>query len=201
VLGPGPLHIMRMSRAAGFSLLEVLFTVAISATLVGIAVPLTSGALDEIRTAGAARYMAGRISAARIDAVRRSTTVALRFEPTGGDYLITLHADGNGNGVRTMEIGSGVDLTLGSGSRLEHHAPGVRFGLLPGIADLDGGSGSREGVRVGAARILSLAATGGATSGTLYLHGRRAQYAVRVLGATGRVRVFHYDPGARRWNN
>lgn len=192
---------MCVSRALGFSLLEVLFAVAVSATLVGIAVPLMGGAIDEIRTAGAARYMAGAISAARIDAVRRSTTVALRFQPFDGDYQITRHVDGNGNGVRSTEIASGVDFTIGEASRLEHHAPGVEFGLLPGVTDLDGGSGSSEGVRVGAARILSLAPTGGATSGTFYLHGRRAQYAIRVLGATGRVRVFHYDPGARRWNN
>lgn len=192
---------MCISRAAGVSLLEVLLIVALSATLVGIAVPLMSGAIDEIRTAGAARYLASRISVARIDAVRRSTTVALRFQPAGDDYQITLHADGNGNGVRTTEIASGVDATIGDATRLEHQAPGIRFGLLPGLTDLDGGSGSNEGVRVGATRLLSLAPTGGATSGTLYLHGRRAQYAVRVLGATGRVRVFHYDPGARRWSN
>lgn len=200
-LGPGPPHATRLSRAAGFSLVEVLFTVAISATLVGIAVPMMSGAIDEVRTAGAARYLASRVSVARIDAVRRSTTMALRFQPAGADYQITLHADGNGNGVRTTEIASGVDVTIGDATRLEHHAPGVGFGLLPGLTDLDGESGSSEGVRVGATRLLSLSPTGGATSGTLYLHGRRAQYAVRVLGATGRVRVFHYDPGARRWSN
>lgn len=192
---------MCRTRTTGFSLLEVLFTVALSATLAGIAVPLMSGAVDEIRTGGGARYIAGMISAARIDAVRRSTTVALRFQPVGVDYEITRHVDGNGNGVRTTEIASGVDFTVGDASRLAHHAPGVGFGLLPGVADLDGQFGSSEGVRVGATRLLSLTPTGGATSGTLYLHGRRAQYAVRVLGATGRVRVFHYDPGARRWNN
>lgn len=189
------------SRAAGFSLLEVLFTMALCAILIGIAVPVGNGAIDEIRTAGAARYVAGRISAARIDAVRRSTTMALRFAPGSDDYVITLHADGNGNGVRTSEIASGVDLTVGGATQVQHHAPGVRFGLLPEVPDLDGGSGGSDGVRVGAARILSFSPVGGATSGTLYLHGRRAQYAVRVLGATGRVRVFHYDPGARRWNN
>ena len=183
------------------SLLELLFTVALAATLLGIAVPLVNGAADEIRAAGAARYVAARIGAARLDAVRRSSTVALRFEPAGDDYVITLHADGNGNGVRTAEIRSGVDATIGRAERLSDHATGVHFGLLAGIPDLDGGATSPDGVRFGAARLLSLAPTGGASSGTLYLHGRRAQYAVRVLGATGRVRVFHYDPGARRWSN
>jgi hypothetical protein len=54
-------------------------------------------------------------------------------------------------------------------------------------------------VRIGAARILTMSPDGTATSGTLYVQGRRAQYAVRVLGATGRTRVFKYDTGARTW--
>jgi prepilin-type N-terminal cleavage/methylation domain-containing protein len=184
----------------GFSLLEVLFSLAIAATLVGVAVPLTTGAVDEIRTAAAARYLTGRISGARIEAVRQSSSLALRFEPDGEDYVITTHRDGNGNGVRSAEIRSGIDATLGAAERIRDRHPGVRFGLTPGIPDLDGGISGPEGVRVGAARLLSVSPLGGTTSGTLYLHGRRSQYAVRVLGATGRVRVFQYDPGARQWN-
>ena len=34
---------------------------------------------------------------------------------------------------------------------------------------------------------------------TLYVQGARAQYAVRVLGATGRTRVLKYEPGSRSW--
>ena len=185
----------------GFTLLELLFTIAIAATLVGIAVPLTSGATDEIRTAAAARYLATTIVSARIDAVKRSTAVGLRFEARGVEVLVASHADGNGDGVRTADILSGVDPILGPAERLGDRHPGVQFGLLPGIADLDGGMGITEGVRIGIARILTLSPTGGATSGTLYVHGRRSQYAVRVLGATGRVRVFHYNPGARQWNS
>lgn len=185
----------------GFSLLEVLLTMAVGATLIGMAVPVTASAVDEIRTAGASRQLAARIGMARIDAVRRSTTVALRFQRDTDDYVVSVHADGNGNGVRAMEIATGVDLTLSAGERVSDQHPGVRFGLLAGVPDLDGATGSAEGVRIGTARILSLTANGAATSGTLYLHGRRSQYAIRILGATGRVRVFQYDPGARQWNS
>ena len=188
------------ASARGYTLLEILFTIAIGGTLVGIAVPLTTSAADDIRTAAAARFMATTIGSARIDAVKRSASVGLRFEDAGGDVLVSVHADGNGNGVRTVDIRSGLDRTIRAAERLGDRFPGTRFGLLPGITDLDGGS-STEGVRVGSARILSLSPAGGATSGTLYLHGRRSQYAVRVLGATGRVRVFYYNPGARQWNS
>jgi hypothetical protein len=56
-----------------------------------------------------------------------------------------------------------------------------------------------DGVRIGTSRILTLGPDGTATSGTLYLHGRRAQFAVRILGATGRTRLLRFDPGGRRW--
>jgi hypothetical protein len=47
---------------------------------------------------------------------------------------------------------------------------------------------------------MSMSPNGSATSGTLYLHGRRgAQYAVRVLGATGRIRLLKYVEAQRRW--
>ena len=187
--------------ARGYTVLELLFTVAIGATLVAIAVPLTSSAADDIRAAAAARYLASTIGSARIDAVRRSAALGFRFEEDVDDFRLSLHVDGNGNGVRTAEIRSGVDPPVGSPERLGDRHSGVRFGLLPGIADLDGAFGTTDGVRVGASRILALSPTGGATSGTLYLHGRRSQYAVRVLGATGRVRVFHYNAGARQWNS
>jgi prepilin-type N-terminal cleavage/methylation domain-containing protein len=185
----------------GFSLLEVLLAVAIGATLVAMAVPVTTGAIDEIRTAGAARQVAAAIGAARFEAVRRGRAVALRFESDGDDYRVSPYADGNGNGVRTAEILTGVDRRIGQVFRLGDHYANVVFGLQPDIADLDDDSGTTDGVRIGATRLLSLSPTGGATSGTLYIHGRRSQYAVRVLGATGRVRVFQYDPGARRWNS
>jgi len=59
---------------------------------------------------------------------------------------------------------------------------------------------SSDGVRIGSARILSLNPNGSATPGTLYIvsaHG--AQYAVRVLGATGRTRVLKFDRVSNRW--
>ena len=58
---------------------------------------------------------------------------------------------------------------------------------------------STDGVRIGTPKILTISPDGTATSGTLYVQGARAQYAVRVLGATGRTRVLKYEPGSRSW--
>ena len=190
-----------MTRDAGFTLLEILLAVALLGTLAAIAVPLTADAIDSHRTSSAARYLAGRIQLARMEAVKRSTNVGLRFEPSGGDYAFAAYVDGNGNGIRTLDIGTGIDTLLLARQRLGDNFPHVRFGLMAGVPEADGSPDDRngDGVRIGAARILTLGANGTATAGTLYLHGRRQQFAIRVLGVTGRTRVLEYNPTTRTW--
>jgi type II secretory pathway pseudopilin PulG len=195
---------MRVSRrardAAGLTLLETMFTIALLATVLGFSVPILGASVDDHRTAMAARYLAGRLGRARMDAVKRSTATALRFQSGAPDYTFTPYADGNDNGLRTADINAGIDRPIGVAERLADNYPGVRFGLLPGVPDADGSSGTgTDGVRIGSSRILTLSPDGTATAGTLYIQGRRAQYAVRVLGVTGRVRVLKYEAGVRRW--
>ena len=154
----------------------MLFAAALAAVLAGVALPLTNNAIDDLWTLAAARYIAGRIVHGRIDAVKRSTAVALRFEPSTPDCVFTPYADGNGNGVRAADIHRGVDPPVGVPHQLGDNFAGVRFGLLPGLPDVDGVTGGGlDGVRIGSARILTMSSSGTATSGTLYLQGRRAQ--------------------------
>lgn len=193
---------VRPSRAgAGFTLVELLLCVATSATLLGMAVPLAASALDDLRTATAARYVAGRVLSARIDALQRSTCVGFRFEASESDYSFATYADGNQNGLRTAEFSSGVDPLVTTGERLGDRFPGVGFGLAAAVPDLDGARQmtDTDGVRVGSPKILTLSPDGTASSGTVYIRGARAQYAVRILGATARTRVFQYQRGADRW--
>jgi hypothetical protein len=167
---------------------------------VGVAVPISTDAIDESRTAGAARYLAARIMGARMDAIMRSTAIGLRFQPASPDYTFRPYADGNGNGVRTTDIQGNLDVPLGAPERIADNFPGVRFELMSGLPDVDGVHNGRvDGIRIGTARILTMSPDGTATSGTLYVRGRRSQYAVRVLGATGRTRVLHYHTGQRAW--
>jgi type II secretory pathway pseudopilin PulG len=192
-----PVH---SQRELGLTIVELLLVLAVLATIVGLAIPATRDTVDELRTAMAARYVAGRLMAARIDAVKRSTSVALRFEPLSDDYRFTSYLDGNANGVRSTEIAAGIDTPLGGSEMLRHKFPGVRFGLIETIPDADGVGGTgADGVRIGSARIETLSPDGTATAGTLYVRGRLSQYAVRVLGTTGRVRVLQYRQGGRVW--
>jgi hypothetical protein len=193
-------HPTTLAAERGVSVLEVLLALTTAMTAGALAFAATGSAIDEMRTAMAARYVAGRIGFARIDAVRRASAVALRFEAADDDYMYAPYEDGNSNGVRTTEIRAGVDRPLGGFEKLGDKFPGVEFELLPGVPDVDGESGTgADGVRVGSARLLTMSPDGTATSGTLYIRGRRAQYAVRILGVTGRTRMLQYSAGDRTW--
>jgi type II secretory pathway pseudopilin PulG len=186
--------------ACGLTLIELLFTMALGITITGIAVPLMGNAVDAIHAASAARYVAGRIMSIRMDAVRRSTCVALRFQPVGADYAFAPFEDGNGNGVLTADIQAGVDRQLAAYERLGDKFSGIQFKLGLGVPDANGVSGTGEdGVRIGTPQILTMSPDGTATSGTLYLAGKGGQYAVRVLGATGRTRVLYFHHGDLTW--
>ena len=185
----------------GFTILELLFALAIAGTLTTIAVPQGLRALDEFRTRAAARYLAQRLSDARLGAIRRSLAQGLRFEPASPDYLITTVVDGNANGLRTSDIQRGIDQALTQPEALGSHFQDVAFGILDGVPDADGQpANGTDGVRVGASKLLAMNPDGTSSSGTLYVHGRdRAQYAVRVLGVTGRVRVLKFDHVRHHW--
>jgi type II secretory pathway pseudopilin PulG len=191
-----------LTDGRGATYLELLFALSIVTTLTATAVPWVGDAIDEMRTGMAARYIAARIGAARLEAVRRSAAMALRFEGSGSDYRFALCADGNANGIRSAEIREGVDPVLGPFERLQDRFSGVRFELGPGIPDADGDPGTGDdGVRIGRARILTMSSDGTATPGTLYIRGRRTQYAVRILGVTGRTRMLQYSAGDRSWTS
>ena len=185
----------------------MVFAASLAATVAGIGVPAMTNAIDEWRTAAAARYLAGRLGSARLDAVRHSRATALRFElsdssSSDGDYAFAAIADGNGNGVRTADIRDGIDTVAVAAERLRDKFPSVRFELTSGATDADGSTGTgTDGVRIGSSQILTMSADGTSSSGTLYIRGRRAQYAVRVLGVTGRTRVLQYLAGNGTWIN
>jgi prepilin-type N-terminal cleavage/methylation domain-containing protein len=190
----------RVYLPAGFTLTELVFAMSLGLVLVGVALPVGGDALDDMRVRGAARYLAGRIGGSRLAAINRSCAIGLRFVVGTPDYQFASYIDGNANGIRTAEIQAGVDLALDSARQLASDFHGVHFGLAVGIPDVDGvRNTSPDGVRIGTARILTMSPDGTATSGTLYLQCGRLQYAVRVLGATGRTRVLKYERGSASW--
>lgn len=170
----------------------MLFVAAVVVILAAAAIPISMRAIERSRAWAATRYLAGKAADARLQAVRRSRYVALRFEGTENGVSFSLAMDANRNGVRTLEIESRVDPLLEPPVLLSQLFPGVVIGV-----DEKGGF---DGVQFGASGMLSFAPRGTASSGTVYVRGKDgSRFALRVLGATGRTRVLQYRPGARDW--
>jgi type II secretory pathway pseudopilin PulG len=191
----------RGSRPAGSTFVEVLAALSVSATLMAMAGPGVLSGRDAIRAAQAARHVASVIRLHRTLAISSGAQVALRFEAPGPAGSWVAYADGDRDGVRGNDVASGVDRPLGPRSEIAAEFPGVTFGIVPGTRDIDDGQLlSGPAVRLGAGNWLSFSPSGSATSGTIYVRGRSGtQYAVRVLGVTGRTRVLAYDGGSGRW--
>ena len=187
----------------GTTLMDLVFAAGIFITATGMAIPVLTTGLNASRTKSAALYMGSRLRAARVEAVRRSRTVGIRFAALDDGYEFSAYADGNGNGIRNAEIRAGIDFPIGEVERLEHQFGGVIFGIARATPGIEGDEGLLPGgdaIRIGRTNILSFTPSGTATPGTLYICGRGGmQYAVRVLGATGRTRVLVFDDAQRRW--
>jgi Tfp pilus assembly protein FimT len=160
------------------------------AILAAIAIPQTMAGIERSRTLSAARYLATRLALARTQAVAHSANVALVFVADAGTYTVAAYGDGNGNGVRSRDIAAGIDPLV--------EAP-VRFSdLFPQVSLLL--NDPAEAPAPEASVLMSFSPLGTASSRTLYVRGRdHSQYAVRVLGATGRTRLLRYVDATRQW--
>jgi type II secretory pathway pseudopilin PulG len=177
----------------GYSIIDLLFAMAVMLIVAAIAVPQALTLVQRPRAQAAARYLASAMTRAHTEAVMRSATTALRFQEQDGGFVISEFVDGNRNGVRTRDIDNGVDLPLRDPIRLSDLFPNVALALSE-----DGAGG--DPVQIGATTLMSFTPLGTATSGTIYLRGADgSQFAVRVLGATGRTRVLRYEPASRDW--
>ena len=194
---------MHLSKAqSGYSLLELLLVLTIFGILAGISAPQLLATLDDYRASGAARYVSARIQKTRMEAINRSTAVAVQFLQDVDGYSFAVYADGNGDGVRTQDIRDAVDFQIGPVDHLSNNFAGVEFGLLAGLPAVDAGGAppGTDPVKFGAGNILSYSPLGTSSSGSLYLRGRgHTQYVVRVFGDTGRVRILKFNPVTRQW--
>ncbi|MBZ5640534.1 MAG: hypothetical protein LAO51_17485 [Acidobacteriia bacterium] len=196
-----------MRTDAGTTLAEILVVVAILAAAAIVAVPAGADLLSSARAEAGAREMATTFSALRFKSVALRRYRGLLFERRGRDWVYFEVEDGNGNGLRTAEVRSGVDRTVSGPHRLEDDVekatPGVPPGgpfpeVPPGSARVDETS---DPVQFGSSDLVSFSPAGSASSGTLYVTDRRNGLAAVVLyGPTARVRVWRFDPWRRRWS-
>lgn len=181
-----------LGPCTGVSLVEILTVALVIGVLAGMAVPSVSAALAHARLVGAARYVSARLLGARHAAAAHGTAVALRFTTREGALRIGTFIDGNHNGIRRADIASGTD---------QPFEPEVDLGQL--FEGVGGGTPDGSAPAAGAEETLfSFAPSGTSSSGTVYVRGRDGnQYAIRVLGATGRIRLQRFRLGTGEWTD
>ena len=152
-----------------------MFVLVLSLTLGAVAAPQLLAAVEDVRAAGAVRYLATRLQQARMEAIVRAADVGWQFVASEGGYTYAPYVDGNGNGIRTRDIQGGTDPPIGVVERLTDHFAGVDFGVVPGLPPVDS-SGTPPGtdpIKLGSSNILTFTALGTSSSGSLYVRGRR----------------------------
>jgi type II secretory pathway pseudopilin PulG len=197
-----------VSTSRGITVLEALVGLVVVALMATAVAPALARMRASALTGAGARYLAVTLHSLRWQSVAGRRAHGLCFVRDNEGWAWTAVRDGNGNGLSSAEIASGIDPTLSGPHRLEHAASGVTLGFPPGgpfprippatgwIDDLD------DPVRFGATDVVSFGALGTSSSGTLYLTDARERlYAIVLYGPTARVRVWRYDAASTRWTS
>jgi len=191
--------------AGGFSLTELLVTLALAGLFMVAAAPALGGALSRGRVAAAARDLAGEFARLRSTAIVSHRRVGLRLTWSGGRYYYGEYVDGDDDGIRSDDIAAGRDLLVGTLRDLPSRYSGIDFGLLgdavPAIPPRRGVLAPHDDpVRFGRSDIVTFTPLGTASSGTLYISdGRKSLVAVVLYGHTGRIRLWRFDRSSWTW--
>ena len=194
-----------ISRSRGRGLGETLVVLALMSWFTAIGVPVAGESLRRARLRGAAREMGMLFRRARSEAALQCRNVGVVFFAAEW-YHYSLHLDGNGNGIRMQEARRGIDPRVAGPFSMSERFPGVevRIAPPPPIPEVPPDTGKLDDlddpVKFVPSDIVSFSPAGSSSPGTLYLSmGVSRMSAVRVLGATGRVKFWEYDARGRRW--
>jgi hypothetical protein len=194
----------RRSAEAGAALIDVVFASSLVIVLAAIAVPVVGGTLEREHTIVGTHYLAGQLQRARLEALKRARSVAVRIELIDERTRFRLYVDGNGNGVLQKDIDRGVDVPLTPATWLDEQPGHVALRVNQSIKVVSGAGVLAPGddpLHIGNTALLAFGPAGSATSGTLYVARHQGpQMAIRVFGATGRVRVLMFDTQTQQWH-
>ena len=194
-------------RRAGFQLVELLVSLAVLGLVVSLALAPLLRVTAKNRVRAAAAEVASAMRTAKSFAIAHSANVGLKFRRLpDGAVVWTLYRDGDGDGVLSADIASGVDPEVAPQQRLAHFDRGVGFGFPPGPAPRDPSRPARrldgldDPLRFNNSDIAAFDPLGGSTPGSAYVTDGYSELAVvRVLATTGRVRVMVYDRRSESW--
>ena len=199
-----PSGVQRFFDPVGAAFIDIIVALSLCFLIMVIAVPVIGGTLDREWTIVGAQYLAGQLQRARLDSLKRARSVAVRLQVIGDRTELRLFADGNGNGVLQHDIDYGIDPPLTPAEWLDDRARDVSLRINQDVIEVAGSGALTPGddpLKIGNTSLLAFSPTGSATGGTLYVAAHRGpQMAIRVFGATGRVRVLMFDAPTQQWH-
>ena len=192
-----------MRRDNGYSLAEILTVLAIIGLIAAVALPAFASLRRRSAVRAAAVAMRSIFHGARSRAVTRGEYCGVKFLQSGAQWQFALYDDGDGDGIRNDDITRGTDRRVTPPRVVLPESSLVSIGLLPEtVRDPDGDKllPAASPVQFGKSTICSFSPLGESTSGTVYLKAPdRNLWAVRVYGATAKMRVIRYDVASRKW--
>jgi type II secretory pathway pseudopilin PulG len=188
----------------GTSLPELLVVLLILGLVFALSVPALTDLLAEEGLQAAAREVSAILTTARARAVFQGADVGVKWISSGGDLVLSVYQDGNGNGVTTADIRTGVDRLVAGPYWLRGKYPGISFSFVPGFDGLDPGGAPigdlPDPLRFGRSDICSFSPLGNASPGSVYLSNKeRRQAAVRVTPATAKIQIFTWHGKSLKW--
>lgn len=188
----------------GTSLPELLVVLLILGLIFTLSAPALSDLLAEEGLATAAREVSAILTAARARAVFQGAEVGVKWISKGGDLVLSVYQDGNGNGVTTADIKKGVDRLVAGPYWFRGKYPGISFSFVPGFNDLDPGGAPignlADPLRFGRSDICSFSPLGKASPGSVYLSNqKRRQAAVRVTPTDAKIQIFTWHGKSLKW--
>jgi prepilin-type N-terminal cleavage/methylation domain-containing protein len=179
----------RAGSHAGFTLIEMMVTLAISAIVGGMATARLTDVRRTIQSDSAMRAVMAELNTARDMAVTERRNMEVQF--TGGNWIRVIRHEA-----------PGIVTTPLRGVALESNAT---FGLTVGVPDTPDAFGNVNAVSFGTAQSILFGTdgtlideNGNPLNGTVFLTisgQQQTARAVTVLGATGRIRGYRWFGG------
>jgi prepilin-type N-terminal cleavage/methylation domain-containing protein len=190
-------------RQNGITLFELIVVIAIIGIIALCAIPAFANYRRQASVIAAGNEMRSLLREIRSRAIARGRYSGVKFAKSGKNWTYTLYDDGNGNGIYNADINKGIDRRYFGPAVVMPQFQTAAIALLPKtIRDPDGAKllPTDPALQFGTSTICSFSPLGSGTPGTIYISdGIDNLYAVRVFGATGKVRMLRYDAGTQKW--
>ena len=192
----------RTHGAGGHTLPELCAALAVAGMALAAGLPALATGLERERLETALRDVGRDLVAARWRALATGRSAGLRFvRDASGRLAWSLHADGDGDGLRSADIDSGTDPLLRAGGLPALLRAGLGAGPVPPALPPQSGPLDRpeDPIKFGNADLAAFAPSGGATPGSIYLTDGRRSVALVLNGVTGRLRLFRLQGSNSAW--